>query len=244
GGDTWVVGSAAAPPEGLFVTATAYFRRDADGNDGTLTPRPRVRAYHVAENGDLEATNFQWGHESQGRWSGGFWISAPFAPRPTWTVDGLGRLHATDGEAYAVEVYHTDGTPIRTLVNRIEGRPLDDDLLDAWKEAQCRSGPECDPARHELALSLPRPGFVPPIGALQGFQDGHLAVRRWDTDPEALTRRSRSEWDLFDPDGTHLGRVPAGLTPLAVAGTTLVALERGENDEPFVVVFDMDAPAG
>lgn len=240
GGDTWILGPVGSAPDGLLLIASAYFRRDAEGYDGRLTPEPRIRAYRMVEDGDLEPTGLAWGHESRGQWSGGFWVSAPFAPRPTWGVDGLGRVHVTSGEDYSIDVYDATGTPVRTLANRIEGRPLDDDLMDLWKEAQCRSGPECDASRNELALSLPRPDFVPPIGALRGFQEGHLAVRRWDTDPEALTRRSRGIWDLYEPSGAYLGRLPEGVMPLAFDGRRLAALERGQNDEPFVVVYRVE----
>jgi len=59
-----------------------------------------------------------------------------------------------------------------------------------------------------------------------------------------LEQKQAPVWEVFEADGTFLGRVelPHSTSILAVRGTTLIGLQRGEYDEQYVVSFRLTGP--
>ena len=239
-GDGWTTGAPSNSPAGWLLSTTSYFRRDESGSDANLKPMPRMKLMAVEEGGTLTDTGLLWGLESQGMWSGVYWLQAPAQHQPTWAVDGLGRFHVAETDDYSLDVYATDGTHIKRIENEAPRIRVDDDLLDLWRKSRCTSGPECDPRRDELALSLPGPESRPMVGRIYGFAEGHTAVRRADSDPDPYDRTAVGELDFFDPEGHFMGRVPSGRTPWWFDGRTLIVTERDEQGIEYVVRYRVE----
>lgn len=239
-GDGWMTNVVTASPSGWLLSATSYFRRDPSGSQTQLSPMPRMKLMAVGDDGTLTETGFFWGRESEGVWSGVYWIQAPVMQQETWAVDGLGRVHVAETADYAIDIYDNNGSFQRRVENDAPRVRVDDDLIDLWKASRCTSGPECDPRRDELALSLPTPEFRPAVGRIYAFHAGHTAVRRADSDPDPYDRTGVTTLDFFDPDGRFMGQVAAGRTPWWFDGRTLIVTERDEDGVEYVVRYRVE----
>ena len=243
-GDGWHTGpSVTGTPAGWLVPAVAYFRRDAEGSDATLAPLLRMQLYHMDDSGALTESGFYWSHTSTGEWDGIFWVQPPYAVRPVWGIDGLGRVLVADTEDYVIDVYQADGTPVRRIRNDVQRRAITRALLSEYEASLCASGPECSSDRNRRRMAMTGPDYLQEVEALKGYASGHFAVRRAYSDPDPTDRIVAGDWDLFGPDGGFLGRLPISGTPHWFDGETLVVTVRDELDEQYVVRYRVE-PAG
>ena len=86
------------------------------------------------------------------------------------------------------------------------------------------------------------PEYEPVVSRLVAFHTGHIAVLRRGTDPDPDDRITMGEYDIFDPDGAFVGRLPVGLSPLWFDGQTLVAMEWNELLVPSMVRYRVEYP--
>ena len=242
--DFWTLGGVVGTPEGWFASATAFFRRDASGSDVNLAPVQRMRLLRLDRNGGVEPTGFHAEHEPPGTMVGVFFVQPPFVHRPRISVDGLGRVHVIETGDYVIDVYNSAGELLHTVRNEIERDLVTGADLDQWREDRaCSPGSfECDEARTDLALTMTIPEYEPVVSRLVAFHNGHIAVLRRGTDPDPDDRITMGEYDIFDPDGAFVGRLPVGLSPLWFDGQTLVAMEWNELLVPSMVRYRVEYP--
>ncbi len=242
--DLMTVSGVVGTPEGWLVSATAFFRRDASGNDANLAPVQRMRLLRLDGSGGVEPTGFHAEHEPAGTMVGAFFVQPPFVHRPQIFLDGLGRVHVIETGDYVIDVYNSSGELLHTVRNEIERDPVTRADLDEWREDRaCSPGSlECDEARTDLALTMTIPEYKPVVSRLVAFHTGHIAVLRRGTDPDPDDRITMGEYDIFDPDGVFVGRLPVGLSPLWFDGRTLVVMEWNEVLVPSVVRYRVEYP--
>ncbi len=231
-------GGIGTDPGGWTAATNAYFR-GGPGNETELPPLTRVHLHGLdPETGDLAPAAFRWAREEVGKWSGVFWITAPFAHGAVLDFDGLGRVIVADTASYRIDIFGSDGQ----LVTRMEGDsppvPIDQAMLDSWLDARgCRPGqPECSDQRTNLAMTLPSPENIPPIRRIRAYGTGHFSVSRRDVDPDLFDDEEIPEYDYFAPDGSFLGST-SGIIPLWFDGEVLASLERDDLGVESLVMY-------
>ena len=129
--------------------------------------------------------------------------AAPFAARPAATGTARG-VAFTDGANYEVRIFDDSGAP--TLTARLHEAPPDrtDAHLETW--VRNPGGRERDEAwiRERLARyrGLALPESLPAYTAVLLADTGDIWARRY-----RMRGESMDHWDVFAPDGVHLGRV-------------------------------------
>ena len=182
------------------------------------------------------------------------WAEAPartavYDPVTLWTMHPHGYYVAAFGARYAVDLRRSPG-----LVLRIEraGQPVvpvpqaERDELEAIFAAMDRA-----PGRAPAAERPPVPDHKPAIRALATGDDGRIWVRPSlpsveraepvDTTlpPDRRPRRFHEPeaWDVFEADGSYLGRVsmPPRATIRAMRGDTVWGVATDDDDVPYIV---------
>ncbi|MGD8280897.1 MAG: 6-bladed beta-propeller [Gemmatimonadota bacterium] len=237
-GDRWVTAPVTGSVVGWLVSASAYFR----STQRNAHPLHRVRVFRLGEAGDLDPAGFSTEWSPPGQMDGLFFVEPPFVSRLHVAVDGLGRVHVARGDDYVIDVHEVSGAVLYRVENQVAREPITPQLLEAWKASRaCRDGrPECNPRWTELALSMDVPRYRPIIGQLRAFSLGHLAVLREDLDPNPTDTVFTAQYDLFDPDGRFIGRLPTGITPRWFDGHTLLVTERDKLGVPSVVRYRVE----
>ena len=127
----------------------------------------------------------------------------PFSARPTATGTARG-VAFTDGANYEVRIFDDSGAP--ALIARLDEAPpvRTDAHLETW--VRNPGGRERDEAwiRERLARyrSLALPESLPAYTAVLFSDTGDIWARRY-----LMPGESMDHWDVFAPDGVHLGRV-------------------------------------
>lgn len=174
-----------------------------------------------------------------------------YGPVGLWAWHPHGYMVAAFGGRYAVDLRRAGGPVLRIERANQPVVPVPAEERAELKEAfsalrrQGAFGSGTPPAEPEI------PVVKPALRALMLGYDGRIwvsphlpSVRRAEPVDTTLPpgRRPRSwtapvAWDIFEPDGTFLGRVtvPPGTSILAMRGDRAWGTVRDENDVPFVV---------
>jgi len=185
-----------------------------------------------------DPTGFEWSRESVGKWSGAFWLEPIFTQGPVWGVDGLGRVHLAETEAYVIETYSPDGSLIRRMENEVHRIPVTARDIDLWRESRaCPPGgsPECSEERNREILQMEHPDSRPVVARIRTYVGGHIAVLRADLDPNPFKTGDSSFYDFFDPTGGYLGRLESSMIPTWFDGKTLIGIVRDTLGVEYVV---------
>jgi len=230
------LGSVARDSIGWLVSAAGYFR------EGTERPPAQREYLHRLDpgNGAVTETGLRWHHEGEGVWSGGFWVDAAFAHRPSAAYDASGRFLVNDSPSYEIRVLSIVGDLELRVLGDAPPVPITSALLSEWEAWRaCELGtPECDDSRTRLALTLENPDRIQPIDRIRTFNSGYFAVRRNDLDEDRFDGESIAQYDYFSPDGDFVGSTD-GLTPLWFDGAELLARETDEFDVERIALYDV-----
>lgn len=171
--------------------------------------------------------------------------SALFGPSKVQAFSPLGYLVVGLNDDYSFDVRRPDGPVMRIEreYEPVEYLPEEraewEALLDWWKAR-----------RPNIDLPQPPPAHKVPFKRIQVAEDGRIWVQlstvAWhdqvappeDPDePPPLTWREPAAYDVFEPDGTYLGRVdlPLDSRGFFMQGDTVWAVRTGELDEEYVV---------
>lgn len=229
---------------GWFLRGSAYFRAPPEGSGGHPNPVQRVRLFRVDDALELEPAGFYHEDRPRGEMVGVFFVRPPFSFSPIMRLDGLGRMHVIETGDYVIDVYDSAGELLYRVDNEIDRDPVTRADLDAWREDRaCRPGDtECDESRTELALSMEIPDYEPVARRMVAFSEGHIVVLRSGTDPDPDDGLIMGEYDVFDPDGVFMGRLPVGLSPRWFDGELLLATEWNELMVPSMVRYRVSEP--
>lgn len=151
----------------------------------------------------------------------------PFSPRSVWAWSPLGYFISARTDRYAVTVAPPDGPP-RRIERDAVAVPVASDERAAYEERSTASMRMTDPTWRWSGPGVP--GEKPPIGSVSAADDGRIWVlvaqpgERIPDDelppapsvavgdrPRMPPQRWRDPivYDVFEPDGRYLGRVPA-----------------------------------
>ncbi len=213
-----------------FVSASGYFR----GTGAELSPVRRLHTHFInPADGTLEPTEFRWSFPEEGEFSDIFWIQPILTHVAGGSFDGRGRFLLSDTASYRIKVLGLNGEEQLRIENEAVRRPIDDALIDLWKESRsCPFGTdgnthECSGEADQLALSMERTEHRPFIRSIRTYPSGHFSVQRGDLDPNPFDSTSSLEYDYFDPDGEFLGST-SSITPHWFDGERLISVERDE----------------
>ena len=170
-------------------------------------------------------------------------LRVPFSRRPT-AVGSPGGAAVTGGGEYEVVLFGEDGVP-RRIVRLVEAPPL---RTDAHLEAYVRSSgnPLLNDeasvrAMVEMYQGMPLPERLPAYTELLLADTGEIWARRY-----RMRGKSMDHWDVFAPDGVHLGRVnvPATFRIEEVGRGQAVGISTDELGVERVEVRDLDMVGG
>lgn len=174
----------------------------------------------------------------------GLRIPPLLAPSLQWDARG-GRIAVTDDAEYAIDVWERDeasgwrqvrrvmrALPLIPSTVEIAAAEYPDSFRIRGGNARCAIGPI------EIAETLGYADVAPHVQALALAPGGTLWIRHRTADDD-VTRI-----DVFDPDGTYIGTLPAGSPfPAAFRGPDeIVSVEKDELDRPLVVVSRIVRP--
>lgn len=183
------------------------------------------------------------------RWAEALVNTAIYDPTTLWTWHPFGYFVAAFGARYAVELRHTDGPVLRIerAGQPVLQVPADEraELDSTFSALRQRSPGPPQPAQPSI------PTTKPAIRDIATGQDGRIWVRPYmpsipraeaaDTTSPAPRRGRRwtepIAWDVFEPDGIFLGRVPLPprATLYAMRGDRLWGTVRDDDDVPYLV---------
>ncbi|MGH7560123.1 MAG: hypothetical protein ACRENB_03790 [Gemmatimonadales bacterium] len=176
-----------------------------------------------------------------------------FTPQKLWTRTRSGRFVSGHGNAYRVTIHGEGGRVVRIErdVRPIPLAPEERRNHQVRAEHQERNRPS------NVIVIGPKPGPVPATKPF--FRDlvvdmddrvwvqFHTRGEEYDppptrappgaSPPPPLRWRERRVWDVYRPDGTYLGRIelPWRSTLITARGNTIWSIQRGEEDEYYVV---------
>ena len=170
-------------------------------------------------------------------------LRVPFSSRPT-AVGSPDGVAVTGGREYEVVLFGEDGAP-RTIARLDEPAPL---RTDAHLEAYVRNSG--NPALNdeasiramvEMYQGMPLPERLPAYTELLVADTGEIWARRY-----RMRGESMDHWDVFAPDGVHLGRVnvPATFQIEEIARGQAVGIATDELGVERVQVRDLDPVGG
>jgi hypothetical protein len=180
-----------------------------------------------------------------------------YDPTSLWTWHPHGYLVAAFGSRYAVELRRPGGPVLRierANQPRISVSAAERaELTEMEADRRRRSGPPGRGGEREV------PGEKPFIREIDVGGDGRIWVRPYTESVERtgpvdttlpLSDRPRrwteaTVWDVFEPDGTFLGRIPfpPRATILAMRGSQAWGTVLDENDVPYLVRWRIEAGA-
>lgn len=179
------------------------------GPDGTVrdtlpVPRSGFEAPHVE------------GHSADGKASVSY--SVPFAPSEQWTFHPDGYFVHGVSTDYSIDLLRT-GAPVLRIQESYAPVPVQAGEREAAKERTVRGMRATVPGWKWNGPSIP--DYMPPFRALMTGHDGRLWVvvpqaAREEPNPDYDPKKPQSEathwveptaFDVFEPDGTYLGRV-------------------------------------
>jgi hypothetical protein len=177
------------------------------------------------------------------------YVGAYFGSQPSVAVGPHGDIFFTRGLSYDIELI-ANGT--RSLiaggldaekVSEHEKRKARDSVI-AYAQRLEREQPDEWRGIVEAARNSPVSDSKPRLGQLLAGQDSLLLVERRDMTGFGQPGKRASTWDIL-----HLGRgvvgqvlLPAGVSPLAVGPSTIVAIGRGDDGEPVVIRYGFTTP--
>ena len=170
-------------------------------------------------------------------------LRVPFSSRPTAAGSPEGAA-VTGGRDYEVVLFGEDGAP-RTIARLAEPAPP---RTDAHLEAYVRNSgnPLLNDeasvrAMVEMYQGMPLPERLPAYTDLLFADTGELLARRY-----RMRGESMDHWDVFAPDGVHLGRVnvPVTFRIEGVGRNQVVGISTDELGVERVEVRDLDMVGG
>jgi hypothetical protein len=153
-------------------------------------------------------------------------IQVPHFAVPAWVI-GSDAVHFTNGRAFDVRSYDSNGRLVRVL--RVDARPepWSEGLVEAWVRNQWRvpQGQAIDPDLLAWHHEAPLPDALPAFRSLVEDSEGWLWARIYGWDPTEPVH-----WVLFDPEGRARGTVatPPGLEVHSVSVDRLVGIRRSD----------------
>jgi hypothetical protein len=178
-----------------------------------------------------------------------------FAPVKHWLIARSGHTVTGSSAAYSVLVAPPRGPAIRIerVMPQVPVQPAEranyQELADAIRR---------DPRRAQPGPPVEIPAVKPYFTELHPDLDGRIWVQvstageRFDPPPSApqpgvpelppLRWRSPAAWDVFEPDGSYLGRLtlPWNTTLAEARGNLVWAIQRGEDDENYIVRYRIE----
>ena len=231
-----------ATNDGWVLTTFGYFGRDGE----KTTPEPRMRSYWFdpIEGRLQDPTGFYWSKQSDGQWSGIFWITRPFSSSGGAVVSPAGGVLTYDPEKFEIDMIGLDGVTSRRLKFVGDRVPVSAELRRQWEESRaCRPGQgECDNRRTQMAIDRGWPNVLPSIGRLEVFEDGSFAILRSDLDPNPFESGDTPTWDFFSKDAVFLGRLHHAIQPHWFGGGILIGVETDDLGVQSVVQYRVELP--
>jgi hypothetical protein len=182
--------------------------------------------------------------------------NVPYSPTSTWTFSPEGYFVGGLSTDYRIELYRTDGLPLR--------------IERTWEPVSVPAA-EKNAAQERITRNFQRnfpgwrwngppiPDTKPPFRSISAGEDGRIWVMLSQPSTEIMTEaeakaeydrtqrhpdrfRERVAYDVFEPDGTYLGRVetPEGFStsPEPIfRGDYVWATMRDENEVTYIVRF-------
>jgi hypothetical protein len=186
--------------------------------------------------------------------------SVPFSPAPSWAFSPLGHMVGGLSARYAIDQYLEDGTVVR--IER-DHEPVQ---VSAGEKANREEQVRWNMRRTQPDWRWngpPVPDVKPPFQRIYVGRDGGIWVQLHQPgepipddeidEPRDPGARPPTRWrepvafDVFDPDGTYLGRAraPRGFSPFPTPvfdGDRVWAVVRDDLDVPYVVRFRVARP--
>lgn len=204
-----LVGSASGAAVVLTVTASVV-----NGNEVSAVERPLAELRLVSNAGVAQAPFFKWIDSTPravvqaGRGSNTTGVTLPWAPRSALTVAG-GQVYYARGQTYAIDVYSTDGKPIRHISVPADATPIPQAMRDTWL-AQWRAagfGRTFTDSAFARIRALESPLTRPIIGGMWASAQGELAVQRRDRMPNPTVPGDSLYVDLLTAQGALRGSI-------------------------------------
>lgn len=137
----------------------------------------------------------------------------PFSPQLSWTITINDYLICGYPENYELEVYDPEGKPIRKIHKDSKPvRVLKDEIEEAKKRLP---GP--------MRLDIPK--YHSAYRDLTADEEGRIFVRTW----EKMENGKGYYFDIFDPSGKYLVKIPLGFNPACWKKKKVYAIEEDEN---------------
>jgi hypothetical protein len=178
-----------------------------------------------------------------------------FEPRKDWLLDRQGRMVSGFSAAYAISVSMPGGPVVRIERNASQVPLAPEERKNFQEAADARRS---NPMLRDNSPSRSVPGKKPFWRALYVDLDGRIWVELYNqgepfepTPPPArpgapsvppIRWRERRAYDVFQTDGTYLGRVtlPVRTSFAQAKGSRVWTLLRGDDDEQYVVRYRID----
>ena len=208
------------PPEpGLLNGSTRTYVKSFD---------PRTEEVDSVFTGERTYRTFV-AESSRGGWS---YRSIPFDGRGGFAIDPTGAFWSFDGADYRIAKLGLDGDTLLVIEADLPSVPVTDDDRQGYIEATAEQDPAMRPVARQIADLMN--DTKPMIVGIRADASGNLWVRR------AGGAGEDPVYDVFDPEGEHLGSVVLGFQaldffPFVVRNGAIHTLTRDELDVPRVV---------
>jgi hypothetical protein len=216
--------SATRPAPGVDASKLAFEHRDSTGKiiDTLMQPSwPKVESHFVWYGPHRHILYHPSGHFVMGN-------SAAYAIE----------LPAADGHIIRMELANQTQTPIHDGERKTMKRIIDELARDPHYVGNAPSLPSAKPFFRQLATDEEGRIWVQVHGqsvAAPGTNDSTVIYRRW-IEP--------NRWDLFQPDGTYLGRIhlPQNAEIMAMRGELIWGTVTDENENVHIVRWRIQRP--
>lgn len=163
--------------------------------------------------------------------------SQAFGARSSFATRG-DELFRGDGTTFEIRVHGADGALRRIYRRRADPIPVTPQDVAALEE-ELRSTARSERSRtliERLLAEWTVPATQPHFDRILADARGYLWVRRYSFVPDSAT-----SWSIFDPDGLWVGEVelPPRVDVWEIGADRILALERGEDDVEYVVVYSL-----
>jgi hypothetical protein len=160
--------------------------------------------------------------------------TAPPTPFPGREVTGLhdDRLyHGADEEGYVIRVLRPDGTLERLIRRTDVDLAVTPELRSLWRDEEIARAEDPDEHRERVAQAI-FPEMRAPFEEMRIDDSGYL----WLRDPPVPGAEAPVTWQVFEPDGRHLGGVamPDGFSLRQVGEDFVLGVYTDDFDVPYI----------